>query len=70
VPDERVRGRIGAALDALASAEPLLAEIVELRFFGGFSHVEIAARCGLSERTVQRLWHRARAHLRAAMPRP
>jgi RNA polymerase sigma factor (TIGR02999 family) len=69
-PDGGVRVRIGSVLDGLASADPLLAEIVELRFFGGFTHAEIAERCGLSERTVQRLWNRARAHLRAAIPRP
>ena len=64
-PAAHERARVGQALAGLASAEPQLADIVELRFFGGFTHAEIAARRGLSERTVQRLWHRARAHLRA-----
>jgi RNA polymerase sigma factor (TIGR02999 family) len=58
-----------SALDGLAAADPLLADIVDLHCVGGFTHAEIAARKGLSERTVQRLWQRARAHLRSAVRR-
>lgn len=54
---------IGAALDKLAAVEPMLAEIVDLKFFCGFSFNEIAAMKGLSSRTVQRHWQKARAYL-------
>jgi RNA polymerase sigma factor (TIGR02999 family) len=55
--------RIGRALDELAIAAPLLAELVDLKFFCGFSFIEIAAMRGLSERTVQRQWEKARIFL-------
>jgi RNA polymerase sigma factor (TIGR02999 family) len=55
---------IGAALDALASADPALAEVVDMRFFCGFSIPEIAALSGASERTVHRRWEKARVYLR------
>jgi RNA polymerase sigma factor (TIGR02999 family) len=62
---ERVRVR--QALEGLAAAEPLLADVLDLHVFGGFTHREIAAMRGLSERTVQRLWHRVRTQLREAI---
>jgi RNA polymerase sigma factor (TIGR02999 family) len=52
--------RIGDALDALAAVEPALAQVVDLKFFCGFSFAEIAAMRGVSERTVQRHWEKAR----------
>ena len=55
--------RIGAALDELAAAEPALAEVVDLKFFCGFSFGEIAAMRDVSERTVQRQWEKARIYL-------
>jgi RNA polymerase sigma factor (TIGR02999 family) len=61
------RARVGQALAGLASAEPQLADIVELHFYGGFTYAEIASLRGLSERTVQRLWGRARVYLRDAI---
>jgi RNA polymerase sigma factor (TIGR02999 family) len=51
---------IGAALDELAGIEPELATVVDLKFFCGFGVAEIAALQGLSERTVQRRWEKAR----------
>ena len=44
--------------------EPEFAELVDLKFFCGFSFAEIAALQKLSERTVQRRWERARIYLR------
>jgi hypothetical protein len=41
----------------------LLAEVVDLKFFCGFSFVEIAAMRDISERTVQRNWEKARIYL-------
>jgi RNA polymerase sigma factor (TIGR02999 family) len=58
---------IGDALDALASVDPPLAEIVDLKFFCGFSFAEIAAMRGTSERTVQRQWDKARIYLRRSL---
>jgi RNA polymerase sigma factor (TIGR02999 family) len=55
------------ALDALASVEPALAELVELKFFCGFALTEIASMRGVSERTVQRDWNKARLFLREVM---
>jgi RNA polymerase sigma factor (TIGR02999 family) len=55
------------ALDALAQDEPALAHLVDLKFFCGFSLVEIAAMTGISERTAQRQWDKARLLLRHAL---
>jgi RNA polymerase sigma factor (TIGR02999 family) len=55
--------RVGAALDELAALEPRLAEVVELRFFCGFSFEEIAGMWKVSERTVKRDWAKARIFL-------
>lgn len=54
---------IGEALDELGKAEPSLAEVVDLKFFCGFSFSEIAAMRNVSERTVQRNWEKARIYL-------
>jgi RNA polymerase sigma factor (TIGR02999 family) len=54
---------IGDALDQLAKVEPDLAEVVDLKFFCGFSFGEIAAMQKLSERTVQRKWEKAHLYL-------
>jgi RNA polymerase sigma factor (TIGR02999 family) len=55
--------RIGEALDQLGKMEPALAEVVDLKFFCGFSFSEIAAMRAVSERTVQRNWEKARIYL-------
>jgi RNA polymerase sigma factor (TIGR02999 family) len=59
--------RIGDALDELAAVEPALAEVIELKFFCGFSFAEIAAMRGVSERTVQRNWEKGRVYLHHAI---
>jgi RNA polymerase sigma factor (TIGR02999 family) len=58
---------ISDALDALSTEESSLAEIVDLKFFCGFSFAEIAAMRGVSERTVQRQWEKARIYLHRAL---
>lgn len=58
---------LSEALDELAQAEPALAELVELKFFCGFDFTEIAAMRGVSDRTVQRDWNKARLFLRHVM---
>jgi RNA polymerase sigma factor (TIGR02999 family) len=55
--------RIGEALDELAIIDASLTEVVDLKFFCGFTFAEIAAMKGLSERTVQRQWEKARVYL-------
>lgn len=63
-PDEaRELSMISDVLDQLAKVEPELAEVVDLKFFCGFSFAEIAAIQKLSERTVQRRWEKARIYL-------
>jgi RNA polymerase sigma factor (TIGR02999 family) len=61
--DERELSQISEALDRLAQVDPELAEIVDLKFFCGFSFGEIAAMHKHSERTVQRQWRKARLYL-------
>jgi RNA polymerase sigma factor (TIGR02999 family) len=63
VADERELVRISAALDELAAVDAPLAQVVDLKFFCGFSFAEIAAMRGVSERTVQRQWEKARIYL-------
>jgi len=58
---------ISDALDALAAVDPALAQVVDLKFFCGFSFTEIAAMRGVSERTVQRHWEKARLYLYRTM---
>jgi len=64
-PQELIR--IGDALDELAEVEPNLAEIIDLKFFCGFSFAEIAAMRGVSERTIQRSWEKGRLYLHHAI---
>ena len=59
--------RVHEALDTLEQADPRLAQVAEMRFFGGLTEPEIAEALGLSERTVRRDWEKARLLLLAAM---
>lgn len=61
--DDQELVRISEALDELAQADAALAEIVDMKFFCGFTFAEIAAMKKLSERTVQREWEKARIYL-------
>jgi RNA polymerase sigma factor (TIGR02999 family) len=63
VTDDKELLRIRAAVDELATLDSSLAEIVDLRFFCGFSFAEIASMRNVSERTVQRHWEKARIYL-------
>jgi RNA polymerase sigma factor (TIGR02999 family) len=54
---------LGEALDELAAVDPVLADVVDLKFFCGFTVPEIAAMKGMSERTVERSWQKARLFL-------
>jgi RNA polymerase sigma factor (TIGR02999 family) len=59
--------QLNDALDRLAAVEPRLARVVECRFFGGLTEQETAAALGLTTRTVQRDWVKARVLLRRAL---
>lgn len=55
------------ALQELERIEPVLAQVVDLKFFCGFTFSEIAALQHVSERTVQRHWEKARLLLHRAL---
>jgi RNA polymerase sigma factor (TIGR02999 family) len=59
--------RVGDALDELTALEPALAQLVDLHFFAGYTFGEIAALRGISERTVQRDWRKARLLLQKTL---
>ncbi len=61
-PDEKLL-LIGEALGRLEQEDPEKAELVLLKFYGGLTHQELAARLGVTERTVERNWAYARAKL-------
>lgn len=54
---------VDLALERLAAADPQLARVVELRYFGGFSVEETAEAIGVSPVTVIRYWNFAKAWL-------
>ncbi len=58
---------VHAALEQLAAVEPRLAQVVEMRYFGGLTEVEIGEALGLTERTVRRDWNKARLLLLALL---
>jgi RNA polymerase sigma factor (TIGR02999 family) len=62
-PAERLEA-LSAAMEHLARLDPPLAELVDMHVFAGFDHAEIARLRGVSERTVQRDWKRARLLLK------
>lgn len=51
---------LSEAIDQLATVDAELAALVDLHFFCGLSFVEIAALRGVSDRTIQRDWQKAR----------
>jgi len=59
--------RVHEALEVLAQADERAAQVVEMRYFGGLSELEIGEALGISERTVRRLWEKGRMLLRAAL---
>ena len=59
--------QVSAALDELAVIDPALAQVVDLKFFCGFTLGEVAQMQGVSERTAQRQWEKARGLLYQAL---
>ena len=60
---------LDAALSELALVDPRLETVVEYRFFGGLTVAEVAEVLGVSVRTVERDWTRAKAYLYRALTR-
>jgi RNA polymerase sigma factor (TIGR02999 family) len=59
--------QLDEALTQLGEIEPRLVRVVECRFFGGLTEDEIAAVLGVTVRTVQRDWAKARVLLRRTL---
>ncbi len=62
-PDAESLVALDDALARLGALDERLAKVVELRFFGGLTEDQIATTLGVTTRTVQRDWAKARAWL-------
>ena len=58
---------VDGALQQLEALDPTLAQVVEMRYFGGYSDVQIAAALDITDRTVRRHWDKARAFILAQL---
>lgn len=58
---------LNQALEQLEARDEQLARVVECRFFGGMPEADIAEALGVSTRTIERAWVRARAYLFASL---
>jgi RNA polymerase sigma factor (TIGR02999 family) len=67
LPDCGELERLSDAIEALALLDPALAQVVDLKFFCGLSFVDIAALRGVSVRTVERDWEKARILLHRSL---
>jgi len=72
IPDFMAAGeeqilRVDEALEQLAKLDQRLAQVVEMRYFGGMTESEIAQALGIAERTVRRDWEKARLLLAQAL---
>lgn len=65
-PDAEVIA-VGEALETLAQLSPRLAQVVECRYFAGYTEAETALALDITERTVRRDWVKARAWLYQAL---
>jgi RNA polymerase sigma factor (TIGR02999 family) len=70
VQDDEELVRLGDALAELGRHDPVLAQVVDCRFFVGLDEVETAKVLGVSDRTVRRWWTRARAWIYDQMTVP
>ena len=57
------------ALEELAAIDSRMVEVVEMRYYAGLSAKEAAEALGISERTANRYWEKARMLLTAALQR-
>ncbi len=67
VADDQSLVDVHEALNRLALLDDSLAQVVECRFFAGYSEEDTALALGISDRTVRRRWIKARAWLRRAL---
>ena len=56
---------VDGALRELEALDPALAQVVEMRYFGGYTDAEIATAMNIADRTVRRHWDKARAFILA-----
>ena len=61
---------VDAALSKLAGLNTRLADVVELRFYAGLTHDEIALSLGLTKRTVTQDWAKAKVLLHRIIHEP
>jgi RNA polymerase sigma factor (TIGR02999 family) len=59
--------RVHEALDELSVTDARLAQVVQLRYFGGLTEAETAECLGVTKRAVQRDWQKARLFLSLAL---
>jgi RNA polymerase sigma factor (TIGR02999 family) len=59
--------RVHDALEEIGAVDARLAQVVEMRYFGGTTETEIAEALGVTDRTVRRDWEKARLLLREAL---
>jgi RNA polymerase sigma factor (TIGR02999 family) len=59
--------RVHEALEELREHDERLAQVVEMRYFGGMTDEDIADVLGLTDRTVRRDWEKARLLLARAL---
>jgi RNA polymerase sigma factor (TIGR02999 family) len=65
--DEKTLLKVHEALEVLEEADRRLAQVVQMRYFGGYSEQEIAEVLEVTERTVRRDWQKARLILKEAL---
>jgi len=58
---------VDTALRELEALDPALAQVVEMRYFGGYTDAEIAESMDIADRTVRRHWDKARAFMLAQL---
>jgi RNA polymerase sigma factor (TIGR02999 family) len=59
--------RVHEALEELARLDARMAQVVEMRYFGGLTETEIAESLAVTDRTVRRDWEKARLWLAQAL---
>lgn len=59
--------RVHEALQEMAQVDARMAQVVEMRYFGGLTDLEIAEALGVTDRTVRRDWEQARLFLLDAL---
>ena len=59
--------RVHEALQAMAAVDERMARVVEMRYFGGMTDIEIGEALGVTDRTVRRDWEQAKLFLAEAL---